>query len=117
MIAGAARATDRFGSGSRSSTWRSLGPPIDGLGVLLSMRDRVGSAQHLGPRCAAEHPQVLRSLLVAVDEVIELELIDRASVKLGEAIPNVLQKGAQLALVVRSDCRAGLLAPSLVVGR
>ena len=38
-----------------------------------------------------------------MDEVVELELVDRAGVEVGEAIANVLKQRPQLGLVVGGD--------------
>lgn len=81
-------------------TWRALAPPVDEVAVLLSVRERIGGAQQLRTGRAAEPPQILRRLLVAVDEIIELELVDRPGVQLREAVSHVLEEDAQLAPVV-----------------
>jgi len=40
----------------------------------------------------AEYPELFRRTLVAVDEVVQLELVDLASVKLGESFPDMLEQ-------------------------
>ena len=54
-------------------------------------------------RRAAEAPQLLRGSLVVVDEIVELERIDLATVKSREPFADAFEQLTQLLLVVFAD--------------
>lgn len=62
--------------------------------------ERCRCLQPLAATRSAEASELTRSPLVAVDEVIEFELIDLAGVELGEAAADVLKECSQLLLLV-----------------
>lgn len=64
--------------------------------------------QPLAGTRSAEAPELTRGPLVAVDEVIEFDLIDLAGVELGEAVADVLKECSELLLVVGIENRARL---------
>src|SRR5205814_1596886 len=69
----------------------------------------------------AELPQFGGRSLIAVDQVVELELVDLASIELGESVPDVFEERAELGLVVGGDqfsrgTTFGLRAPGVTRG-
>lgn len=57
----------------------------------------------MASRADTERPQLLRGLLVLVDELVEIDGIDLAGVVASDAVADVLDQRGELGLVVRAD--------------
>src|SRR5918996_2131963 len=61
----------------------------------------------MAARADAEAPQLLRRLLVMVDEIVELERVDLTGVVPSQPVAHALDQPLKLGFVVPADGRAG----------
>jgi hypothetical protein len=97
----------------RVATARTLAPPVTLLAALAHGRKDGRNVKRLAAARVAEQPELLRSSLVPVDEIVELELVELAGIEPVEALPHVLEQHPQLILVIGADgftCRSSFLS-------
>lgn len=90
--------------------------PLVFLTVVAHVVERGGGLEPPAAAGPAEAPELPGSALVAVDEVIELEL-DLAGVEQREAVPHVHEQDSQLLLVVVASDSAGRVDAAMISTR
>jgi hypothetical protein len=73
--------------------------------ILHVLKGRRG-LQPLAATGSAEAPKFAGSTLIAVDDVIEVELVDLTGIELSEAVADVLEQNSELLLVVGANGRS-----------
>ena len=97
-------------------------PPVRLLSLLSPELQRAERTHRASAAQVAELPQLPSGLLVMVDQLVQLEHVDLASVQASEALPDSYEQQPQLLLVIRRDhlprraSPSSLRLPTLVAG-